>query len=66
MIAGQSFNHDEKNVNVAGRGFRGSSIVICHARASMLPLDPTESADQDKGVCEGAQCLQRQFSFSVE
>jgi len=53
VVNGQSFNHDEKNVNIVRRRFSCSIIVICHARASMLPLDQAESADQDKGICDG-------------
>jgi len=49
----QSFNHDEKNVNVVRRGFRYSIIVICPAQVSMLRLDQAEYPDQDKGACGG-------------
>jgi hypothetical protein len=35
----QSFNHDEKNVNVVGGGFGCSICVICHTMVSMLRLD---------------------------
>jgi hypothetical protein len=31
------------------RKINTSTVVICHARVSMLPLDHAESADQDKG-----------------
>jgi hypothetical protein len=45
-----------------GRGqfhtfYRSSAVVICHAETPMLLLDHAESADQDKGVCDGiADC----------
>jgi hypothetical protein len=32
---------------------RGSILVICHVRVSMLPWDQAQSADQDKGICGG-------------
>jgi predicted phosphodiesterase len=34
-----------------------STVVICHARVSMVPLDQPEYADTDQGVCDGiADC----------
>jgi hypothetical protein len=52
VVDGQSCNHGGKNANIVRRGFSCSSIVICHARVSMLPLDQAEYADQDKEVCD--------------
>jgi hypothetical protein len=30
-----------------------STVVICHARTCMLPLDQAEYADRDEGGCDG-------------
>ena len=49
-LTNDSYRVDETYIRI-------STVVICHAETPMLPLDHAESADQDKGVCEGmADC----------
>ena len=43
-----AFGYDALN-----RVLNDSAVVMCHAETPMLPLDHAESADQDKGVCDG-------------
>jgi hypothetical protein len=49
--------YDDPDLRLRQIILNNSTVVICHAETPMLPLDHAESADQDKGVCEGmADC----------
>jgi hypothetical protein len=57
LLAGQLRAEDYVSKDVPPDEIIISTVVICHARVSMVPLEQPEYADTDQGVCDGmADC----------